>query len=376
MLNVACVRKGNDYGPEPFNILFDMVRRNLPYGTGGRFICYTDERSGLDPSILVRPLSQAAGAKEMFLPVDCVIVRPLDSLLDGEGARISIYDGTFPQDAQIVLFPEKKPSECNDWVKHVWKIGGGTTAELKFITNIESGGIQANIRSAIAMACKWFEPVAAHDGTAIIVGSGPSLRDDLLVLRCMAQDGQIFALNGSPAYLHKFGITPDFHVLLDAHPDVIDMVSPQIRMTRYYASQCDPPVLDAARDELISWHGGGMAMEAISDETFKHIVGGGSTVASRAMILAYGLGYRKLHLFGLDSSYDGEIGHAFDQFQLEATLKVTCGDEVFSTTAQMLGQAEDFKVIIPDLLQAQCEITVHGGGLLKAIATQMFKENA
>ena len=375
MLNLACVKEAGR-SPDNVAILFDMVRRNLPFGTDGRFICYTDEADGLDPSILVKPLSEASKAKEMVLPLDCVIVRPLDSLLEGEGARISIYDGSFPEDAQIVLFPDKKPHECTDWVKHVWKIGGGTTKELQFITNIEPANIQANIRAAISRPSQWFHPVAKHDGIAIIVGSGPSLRDDLLFLRCIGRSGEIFALNGCPAYLAKFGIKPDFHVMLDAHPDVIHMVSPEIRMTRYYASQCDTPVLEAAGDELVCWHGGGMAMNAIPGHTFRNIVGGGSTVASRAVVLAYGLGFRKFHLFGLDSSYDGDCGHACDQYQIDATLKVTCGDEVFDTTAQMLGQAEDFKVIIPDLIDAGCEITVHGRGLLKAIANQMLEETA
>jgi len=89
------------------------------------------------------------------------------------------------------------------------------------------------------------------------------------------------------------------------------------------------------------------------------------------MILAYGLGHRKMHLFGLDSSYEGDVGHVYGQANYQKHVNVTCGDETFRTSPQLLGQAEDFKMVAPDLISAGCEIMVHGGGLLKALALQM-----
>lgn len=111
-------------------------------------------------------------------------------------------------------------------------------------------------------------------------------------------------------------------------------------------------------------------MTAIEGHTFKHVIGGGSTGASRAIMLAYGLGYRKFQLFGLDSSFDGDAVHAYSQAKYANTIDVTCGDEVFKTSPQLLGQAEDFKLLFPDFMQAGCEITVHGKGLLRAIANR------
>ena len=370
MLNLGTIWDDDDYGPEAPQILFDMVSRNLPEGTEGRFVCFTDKPEDLGDWVDKRPLSAPREGITMF-PLGCVIVRGLDALLEGKQVHSCFYDGSFPSEAAVVVFQDCRPQDCDNWVKHVWKIGGGTTSELKFIPNVAKDDLKANILSAIQRDCQWFEPRATHDETAIIVGGGPSLRDILLWLRHMAQSAHVFALNGVPAYLEKHGIIPDSHVMLDAHPHCLSFVAPHLPMRRYYASQCSRATLDAAGSSLVCWHGGGEAMASIPGHVFKNIVSGGSTGATRAMVLAYGLGYRKFHLFGMDSSYDGDRGHAYDQADYANFLNVTCGNQVFKSSPQLLGQAEDFKMILPDLLRAACEITVHGDGLLNAVATQM-----
>lgn len=372
MLNLGCVWDSKEYGPDAPAILFDMISRNLPEGTEGQFFAFTDFEDDLGPWIIKRSLRADRSGVRMF-PLNCAIVRPLDAMLEGKQVSTCFYDGSFPQDAAVVIFNDCHPKDCNNWVKHVWKIGGCTTTELKFTPNVSKGDLRANILSASERGCQWFEPRPAHDETALIVGGGPSLRDDIDLLKLMAQQSQVFALNGVPAYLAQNGIIPDFHVMLDAHPDCLAFVAPNLPMIRYYASQCTPEVLDAAGTSLVGWHGGGEAMNLLGSEgkTFLHVVGGGSTGATRAMILAYGLGYRKFHLFGMDSSYEGDAGHAYAQADYLNFLDVTCGDQVFKTTPQLLGQAEDFKTILPDLIRAACEVTVHGDGLLRAVATQM-----
>ncbi len=270
-----------------------------------------------------------------------------------------------------MVFNDCHPKDCDNWVKHVYKIGGGSSADMEYIPNVPKEILAANIASAIQRDCQWFIPRLAHDETALIVGGGPSLQGDLPLLKYMAQASQIFAVNGVPTYLEKYGITPDFHVMLDADPVCLGFVAKHIPMIRYYASQCAPKVLNEAGASLVCWHGGGEAMESLKGRTFKHIVGGGSTAATRAIVLAYGLGFRKFHLFGMDSSYDGDQGHAYAQADYQRFIEATCGDQVFKTSPQLLGQAEDFKMVLPNLLSAACEVTVHGAGLLKAVADQM-----
>ena len=54
MVNVLCTKWGTKYGAEYANTLYSMVRRHLhrPF----RFVCLTDDTTGLRPEIEVRPL--------------------------------------------------------------------------------------------------------------------------------------------------------------------------------------------------------------------------------------------------------------------------------------------------------------------------------
>jgi hypothetical protein len=54
MSTVLCMKWGKPYGPEYVNRLRSMVRRNLTLPH--RFVCLTDDRSGIDPDIECRPL--------------------------------------------------------------------------------------------------------------------------------------------------------------------------------------------------------------------------------------------------------------------------------------------------------------------------------
>ncbi len=377
MLNVICERVGTKYRPEAVAILADMISRNLPEGLLWQLHLYTDQPDEMPPQVIVHAWDERK-LPGLVLGLDHLIVGSLDDIA-ARGHLLEedvcfYWEGPFPQGARVIKCLGDPPQELSGWVKHVWKIGGGTTPDLKFTPNVPKDDLVANIRSASQRSCRWFEPEPAHDGIALIVGGGPSLKDDLAYLEYMANSGEIFALNGVPSYLAGHGVFVDYHVMLDAHIRCLNFVAPEIRMVRYYASQCAPEVLDAAGDSLICWNGGGEAMKAVAEQTghtFKSVIGGGSTGATRALMLAYGLGYRTFHLFGMDSSYDGSVGHAYYQEDREADLTVTCGDQVFKTSAQMLGQAEDFKLLLPDLIRAACEITVHGDGLLRAVATQM-----
>lgn len=106
MLNVACVKVGTLYSADYVNVLFDMVRRNLPAKTPGRFVCFTDDATGLDPAILVKPVPKELasrgwwaklylfsedafpkGERVLYFDLDTCIVGPLDA--------IAAYDGLF-----------------------------------------------------------------------------------------------------------------------------------------------------------------------------------------------------------------------------------------------------------------------------------------
>lgn len=371
MFNVVCQNLEGEHSPDAVNILYDMVRRNLPEDMEGRFICLIGNAHnyhGYDAGIEVRHHLDQMPETYLELPVNCCIVGPLEG--DIQYATYSPED-TFLLGTTVVLFPDKKPHECDGWVKHVWKLGGATTPGKITGTNISVEDRRENVLSALGRDCRWFEPVKAHNRVAIIVGGGPSLNDELLALQAI--NGDIFAVNNTARYLADRGVAVHAHVLMDAHELVTGFVAADVRMNRYYASQCRPEVLAMAGKELICWHA---ASDCLNSLAANHVIGGGSTGAMRTLILAYGLGYRSFHLFGLDSSFKAERQHCYEQHKYENVVDVACGTRTFKSSPQMVAQAEDFKITAWDMIQAGCEITVHGDSLLKTVAEEMLLESA
>ncbi len=112
-VNVVCIRWGNKYGADYVNRLYAMVARHLhrPF----RFVCLSDERSGIDPVIEVLPIPQTGvpdldqrtpwtlqhgwlklalfaaplhdlSGPTLFLDLDLVIVDRIDEFFLGAGA--------------------------------------------------------------------------------------------------------------------------------------------------------------------------------------------------------------------------------------------------------------------------------------------------
>lgn len=246
----------------------------------------------------------------------------------------------------------------------------GEEFKIEFDSNVTAERIVKHLRlSHDRPNARWIEPADAHDGTALVVAGGPSLALTLQSIKSHQANGaKLFALNKSPYFLIRHGIIPDAHVLLDAAPFVTDYVHRQVRMERYYSSQCDPAVLDLAGDELILWD---PFIEGICEavpEAKGPFIGGGTTVGTRAIGLCYMLGYRQIHVYGLDSSYDGADGHAYAQSDYMTMLDVTFQNKKYRTPPQLLAQAQEFQNLLPEILGQGVELHIHGEGLIPDIA--------
>lgn len=252
-----------------------------------------------------------------------------------------------------------------------------TVRDLEFTANISYDALERNLKAAMAREdAHWLESVDPHDGVAMIAGGGPSLAVDLDYVKFRQASGEVlFAVNNVPAYLDNHGIVADCHVLLDSLPSMIDFVSPKIPMVRFYSSQCDPSVHNAAPG-CILWTPYIIGLAENFPELKPPFVGGGTTIGTRAVGLAYQLGYRRFRLFGLDCSMDGNELHAYDQGHDHDILEVSCGGKNFRAPIQMIAQAEEFISIIPKLLSEGCELTVYGNGLLRAIADEFAAAHA
>lgn len=260
---------------------------------------------------------------------------------------------------------------CHKWLR----IGDGVRLKLAANTDdtIGIGNIAENMKTPHEMVTLH----APHGGVAAIVGSGPSAADELPFIRQMAGAGaMVFALNGAARWLIANDVQPHFGVMLDmreANRRFVEGVTPSLGW--FMASHCHPDVVAAASAVALFHHG--------AEEYRPHlpggatIIGGGPTVGISAMYLACVLGFRRLHLFGYDSSFRDGQTHLLPQPVNEAEavpMDVFAAGRWFHTNAAMYAQAGAFEPAcgvlyggMPDL-----EISVHGDGLLPAIAQQMI----
>ncbi len=117
--NVICIKWGTKFGANYVNNLYNMVEKNLT--VPHRFVCFTDDRTGLNPNIETRELppyveNSAIGDKgwrklslfnkeladlkgtALFLDLDIVIRENLDKFFEVEGDFLIIKDWDFPND--------------------------------------------------------------------------------------------------------------------------------------------------------------------------------------------------------------------------------------------------------------------------------------
>jgi uncharacterized Rossmann fold enzyme len=269
-----------------------------------------------------------------------------------------------------------------DWMAdycHKW-LGIGEGVQLKMAANTDDATGIAQIAENMRTPREMLTLQTAHDGVTVIVGSGPSAADDLPMIRRLADSGaHVFALNGAARWLTGQGIIPHFGVILDmreGNARFLDGVRPRVRWL--LASHCHPGVVGAAgaNGAILLYHHGAEAYHPHLPPG-STLIGGGPTVGITAMYLACMLGFRRIHLFGYDSSFRDGQTHLLPQPTNDveaAVFEVHVGARSFHTNAGMYAQAGAFEPAcgvlyggMPDL-----EISVHGDGLLPAIAHQMI----
>ena len=292
--------------------------------------------------------------------------------------------GNAPDKAAVVVFHgEPRPHQVViGWVPMVWKLNGITRVELDAVCNTAKEQIHDNVRSACERDLEWFDfDWSHHNGEVCIVGGAPSLKNELDTLRRRQGYGQeIWALNGAYNYLKAQGILPDAHVILDARPENVVFVSNPDKDTRYYiSSQCHPSIFDALEGfnvTLFHCQSEGV-QELLGGERDRpvHLLGAGTTVAMKAMIIAELSGFRIMHLIGIDSCYYGDEHHSYEQAwnNKEPIMDLIYGDRTFKCAPWMVGQAQDFMEYAQ---RFNGVITVAGDGLLAHIAREGVDEAA
>lgn len=454
MLTVVCVKAGSLYGPEYVNILKDMIYRNVENGIVNRFICLTDDPTGLDgietiplPDDLEGWWGKLYMFREGLFPYgERIAYFDLDTIITGRLDKIFAYDGKFaalrdfyepgvlasgvmlwesgavdhiwedwvssgkprdkkgdqwwigrnkadflqdlfpsklvsykkdclvapPRDAAVICFHGlPRPHQVEGWVQDFWKIGGLSSAEFDVVCNTELEKVVGNIRysSRLGLDALQINEVTARK--IILCGGGPSLADSLDEIRQAREAGAVIVgMNGSAQWLRSQGILCNWMVMIDSREHNTKFLTLFPADEYFIASQCHPAVFDTLKDQLVTiFH---IDIPNIGEYVYNdgqsiQAVGGGSTVGLMSMALAYIQGHRDIHLYGYDSSFR-DTGHAYPQDQADEIVEaVVCG-RAFKTTAWMVTQTTQFQELAAQLRSMDCNITVHGDGLLPYVA--------
>ncbi len=253
----------------------------------------------------------------------------------------------------------------------------GALVELEVGLNVPQETIHRNIATNSRRDLEWLKPEDANEFHAVIVGGGPSVVHHLEELRSRQKLGQyIFACNGAAEWLSRgHGIPVDWLVILDARPENLRFVWHRPARSYLLASQCDPALFDELKGEhVVLFHPAiDRLLDLIPPGREVSAIGTWQSVGLAAAACVATAGFRLLHFYGFDSSDLGASAHAYPQEETEAEaekIEVKVGDKVYRTSWAMLKQAENFPELAQRLAEQGCAFSIHGGGLLPAVAHQ------
>lgn len=240
--------------------------------------------------------------------------------------------------------------------------------EVNLICDTTREQVIANIESCYKRGYPILQTEQAHDGVVSLCGAAPSMKDTIGELK-----GDVWAVNSAHNYLISCGVVPDVGFFWDAGTTMLQHLNNPHKDVHYYvATHCAPEVFDRLDGYKVTvFHaeiGYNIQPEIEAMNWIAPIYHGGSAGATRMPFIAYGLGYREIHLHGADASFD-ENTHVnwdmWDQFD-NNSLEVTCYGRTFKTIPCLSVQAKEIPRIAETLVGAR--IIPHGDGLLQHVA--------
>lgn len=242
---------------------------------------------------------------------------------------------------------------------------------VPLVPEVHSDRMIENMRVNLARGLPELRRMKPHTETISIASGGPSLKSTWRDIR-----GHVGAVNGSLSFLLEQGVIPHFCAVMDSHPRLTDIVAAHPDVNYLIASNCDPSLFDklldagcrvwiwhATPDSLGSYEGVAM-LQARSPDPL--MIGGGCTIGLRWMSLAYVMGYRKMVLHGLDSSFADGNTHAYaDRRSVDDAIEING----FRTSPNFLAQVQSFGQILDRYTMDDLEnvtLDVVGHGLLQS----------
>lgn len=251
--------------------------------------------------------------------------------------------------------------------------------------------ILANMRINLARGLPTLKPGPKHDGDLILVAGGPSLANEMLTLRMLAErpGNRIVTANDSHDFLINRGIVPWGATYWEVgSPKKASFLDRPHKGVRYFiASQAHPEVFDkliAAGADITVWHVyHGFPDKADVDLVFEHdpegfMAGGGAGATLRWVYVGHALWQPpRTHIFGMDSSFTADQTHAYKQRQdipkdeSWRLWDVFVLGKKFTTNSFLLHQADHFQWQMQECKKQGIEVTIYGDGLIPEIARQI-----
>lgn len=238
---------------------------------------------------------------------------------------------------------------------------------------LDDDGLRSHIRQSMEReGIAHFHPSPQHHREAVLVGSGPSVADQIETIRALKDRGAyVLAIKAAHDFLLERDIVPHVALAVDPQAKIKECFTRNREDIVYFlASQCHPELFDfLAHRKVVLWHlltGKEQEKELTKGEP---LIGGGSTSGMRAMALAHAMGFRRMHIFGYDSCLRDDnllkiTGVVWDE---PSVFKLWVQGRDFRCNPAMAAQATEFEKMV-NAFRGQCQFKVYGDGLIPWIA--------
>lgn len=229
------------------------------------------------------------------------------------------------------------------------------------------------IAAAIKRVKGRIEAGPLRDEPIACVSFGPSLNDTWEQIKGFRY---VMTCSGAHKFLVERGIIPTWHVEVDPRPHKVDLMGPPCAETEYLiASTCHARVFDHLEGYNVKlWHVFDAAEEGLRIlPPGEWSITGGSSVGLRTLTLARFLGFRDLHVFGMDGSVGVSGQHAAAHpNQAPEYAEVEYDGKRYQTTTSMLVVAKGTWHELNQMPDVTA--TFYGEGLVQAMARHYVKD--
>lgn len=243
---------------------------------------------------------------------------------------------------------------------------------ITLLPPISGDKYKSNLEKNIVLDIPWLDESPVNDRPAVVCGAAPSMRKYTDTIKEISTKGAVFACNSAAKYLIDHGIEVDFQPMLDPHPIMIESMHSGAK-SHLLASYVDPALFKVANNPVI-WHPcEEWVEERLKDEqrSFTYI-GVGISVAISTLCIAYTMGHREIHVFGMDSCFEGDAFYANGKGAVTGEtaplyVDVEFNGKTYKTTYDMKQQVLVFVEIAKLLLKHGVQLKVYGDGLLQDV---------